>query len=224
MRNIIIALGEYYHIFNRGVDKRDIFGDIHDLERFMQSIREFNTVTPIGSIYENKFQKPQLGDSVSKLQPLVEFISYCILPNHYHFILKQIHEKGIEKFIHRFALGYSMYFNKKYKRSGVLFQGAYKALHIDTNEYLLHASAYVTFNDIVHKKWSSNSLFIRSSWPEYVEKKIDAITKNGIILEQFNSVSEYKEFALDVVNNVRDQRKLDNIYSLDSNLETESPS
>src|SRR3989344_8588607 len=96
MRKTQFAEGEYYHIYNRGVDKRSIFNNREDVERFLQCMREFNVIEPIGSLYENSFKHNQLGGSASKLrdeeanEPLVQFIAYCLNPNHYHFLLKQI--------------------------------------------------------------------------------------------------------------------------------------
>jgi|SRR3989344_5959715 len=200
MRKINFANNEFYHIYNRGTDKRAIFLDEHDIRRLFQSIDEFNAVEPIGSIYENSFCKRrqnQLGNRVSKLKKkrLVNIICYCVNLNHYHFILEQIADRGVEKFMHKFGLGYTKYFNKKYDRSGGLFQGAYKAIHIDSNEYLLHASVYVNLNDRVHKLGNSVS---KSSLEEYAEGKVGICEKN-IILGQFKNFAEYKEFAEDAL-------------------------
>lgn len=123
MRKINFANGEYYHIFNRGVDKRIIFSSQKDYARFFQSVDEFNSIDPIGSLYENSFRKRE--NQVSKKAPrkkkLIEIICYCFNPNHYHFILKQLIDRGIEKFMHRLGIGYTKYFNQKYDRNGVLF-------------------------------------------------------------------------------------------------------
>ncbi|MCK4918713.1 MAG: transposase, partial [Candidatus Pacebacteria bacterium] len=128
MRTIKFIVGEYYHIYNRGTDKRIIFNDKWDLERFFQSMIEFNTTDSIGSIYQSKYHKKEtLSTRGTKL---VDFICYSLNPNHYHFILTPLVENGIEKFIHKLGGGYTRYFNEKNKRTGVLFQGAYKAIHI----------------------------------------------------------------------------------------------
>jgi hypothetical protein len=220
MRKIPIETGEHYHVFNRGVDKRQIFFDKRDIERFLLSIKSFNSVKTIGSIHESRYGKPRLGDLVSKNEKLIEIVSYCILPNHFHFILKQVSEKGIEKFMHRLSLGYSMFFNKKYKRTGSLFQGTYKAHHVASNEYLLHLSAYVNLNGFVHKKWGGDLSFVRSSWKEFMGGTSEDISEKSIILSQFSSTDEYRQFATETLNNVRDRRGLDEIVSLDENLET----
>lgn len=184
---------EYYHIYNRGVEKRNIFTDKQDLDRFMQSMMEFNTKNPIGSLYENSFIKKQLGSRASKL---VTFIAYCVNPNHYHFIITPLVEKGVEKFMQRLGTGYTMYFNNKQKRTGVLFQGGFKSKHIDSNEYLLKLSSYVNLNNCDQNGKVKNQLSV-SSWEEYVENSDLNFCDKSIILGQFNSKKEYKEFALE---------------------------
>ncbi len=190
---------EYYHLYNRGIDKRNIFSSQKDVTRFFRSILEFNTLNPIGSIYENSFrkQKHRLGGFTSKSEKkLVDLVAYCINPNHYHFIVRQVSDRGIEKFMHRLATGYTMYFNEKEKRSGALFQGVFKSIHINSNEYLLHLSSYVNLNDRVHQLGGFKLVGSLSSWEEYVDKRIKGICEKGIILGQFKSVGEYKKFAL----------------------------
>src|SRR3990170_4161855 len=109
MRKVKFANGEYYHIFNRGVEKRDVFTNQDDLNRFFQSMSEFNTLKPIGSIYLASFRKNKLLRSLAPKSDdkLVDFICYCFCPNHYHFILQQVADKGIVKFMHRLGSGYT---------------------------------------------------------------------------------------------------------------------
>ena len=148
MRKVLLVNDEYYHVFGRGVDKRQIFMDARDYARFLQSMEEFNTVEPIGSIFENSFRKreSQLGDGVSKL---VEFICYCLNPNHYHFLMRQVADKGIEKFMHRLCLGYARYFNIKCQRSGSLFQGPFKAVCFNhTHLSVFHLIIIVAFHSV----------------------------------------------------------------------------
>jgi len=109
MRKSPFVNGEFYHVFNRGTEKRNIFSDFYDFSRFFESIDQFNTIEPIGSIYENSFK--DLSAKSSKSKKLVDFVCYCVNPNHYHFLLKQLLERGIEKFMHRVGTGYTKYFN-----------------------------------------------------------------------------------------------------------------
>jgi len=205
MRKTVFNTDEYYHIFNRGVDKRTIFQDRYDFGRFFQSVEEFNTIQPIGSIYEKSFQKDKpLGSLASKQKKLVELVCYCLNPNHYHFILKQAAERGVEKFMHRLGTGYTKYFNIRHQRNGALFQGSFKAKYIDSNEYLLYVSAYVNLNFKVHQL---GSLASKSSWNEYTSKKSGLCSKN-IILSQFRRPSEYEAFAKDALKVIREHRGL----------------
>lgn len=214
MRKIKFTNDEYYHIFNRGVEKRDIFSGKSGLDRFFQSMDEFNTLSPIGSIYAASFHKnEQVTNLIDRPKRLVSFICYCLNPNHYHFILQQLTDRGIEKFMHRLGLGYTNYFNKKYQRSGSLFQGTFKANHIDSNDYLLYASAYVNLNNKVHQ--IGNKPF-ESSWGEYVKGNGQSIfCDKKIILNQFASSENYKAFAEDALAVARERKELEKILKLD---------
>ncbi len=187
------STGEYYHIYNRGTDKRDIFANKDDLTRFLLSMREFNSTETFGSIRDTPLESKTVG------RPLVECIAHGINQNHYHFILRQVEEKGIQKFMQRLGVGYTMYFNEKYKRSGVLFQGGYKSRHISSNEYLLHASVYVNLNSRIHYGDNADSKIWASSWDEYLGKTDTEICKKDIILGQFRTREDYKKYAEDAL-------------------------
>ncbi len=202
MRKIRFADGEFYHIYNRGVDKRSVFLDQQDFERFLQSMREFNNQKPIGSLFENSFRdKTKLGNRVTKL---VDVVCYCLNPNHFHLILKQRIGNGLSEFMHRLGSGYTRYFNIKNKRNGALFQGKFKAIHVDSNEYLLHLSAYVNLNNRVHRLQGKAA---RSSWEEYVHGK-KAMCRKEIIIKQFDKPSEYKHFAESALQDILERKKL----------------
>ncbi|HKZ37188.1 MAG TPA: transposase [Chryseolinea sp.] len=217
IRKINFASGEFYHIYNRGTDKRNIFSDLADQERFIQSMKEFNALNPIGSIYEHC--RSQFGSKASKNgkkdKRLVNIVAYCLNPNHYHFILEQVSEKGIEKFMQRLGTGYSKYFNNKHERSGGLFEGKFQAVHIDSNEYLLHASVYVNLNDRVHGFGSKASKSLgkmliksRSSWDEYMGNAKEGFCTKDNILGQFKNVKEYKTYAGNVLVGIHERKFL----------------
>lgn len=219
MRKIKFANGEFYHIFNRGTDKRKIFMDQKDIQRFFQSMCEFNTLEPIGSIYEKTYlpKKNNFGSRASKKdkssrkdEKLVEFVCYCLNPNHYHFILKQTSNRGIEKFIHRLGTGYTKYFNNRRKRNGVLFQGKFKAVHINSNAQLLHVSVYVNLNSKVHFFGSSASKKVEpvSSWDEYTGKTKHDFCQKDNILGQFKNKDEYKKFAEKTLEGILERKEI----------------
>ncbi len=208
-RKTSFANGEFYHVYNRGVDKRNIFIDRADVQRFFKGMLEFNTALPIGSLYEHSFQ--QLGGETAKSEKekLVNIIAYRLNPNHFHFILEQVVEGGVSEFMKRIG-GYTWYFNNKHKRSGALFQGVFKDIHIDSNEYLLHLSAYVNLNDRVHQLGGETAKLVEgmSSWSEYTEKGVEGICEKEIVLGQFKNAVEYKKFALSSLESIV-ERKVD---------------
>ena len=207
MRKFSFEQGEYYHVYNRGVDKRAIVLEDYDSVRFLQGLREFNVIEPIGSIYENSFKKAQFGNLVSKSKKLVSIICYCLNPNHFHLLIKQTTENGIEKFMHRLGLGYAKYFNEKYKRSGSLFEGTFKAKHVSTNDYLQYLSVYINLNDQVHQIEGGASKLVRSSWREYIENK-KSICNKKTILNQFEGIGGYKKYCMDMLPLLIENKKL----------------
>lgn len=204
MRNIKFSTGEYYHIYNRGVEKRKIFLDESDYFRFLVGVKEFSEYIKFESkpCEKNCAMKP-IGSENSN----IIVVCYCLMPNHFHFIIQQLRDGGITDFMHRLSTGYAMYFNRKYDRTGVLFQGVFKAKHIAEDSYILHLSRYIHQNpleisgeDIDNKssrgfietyKWSS----LRS----YLDRNKPCVFKlnREIILGQFKNINEYRDFVLD---------------------------
>lgn len=201
MRKVELATGEIYHIVNRGVDKRSIFNNKKDLERFFECMSIFNSTKLTGSLYEHGFIKNK-----TEGKPLVKFIAYNLLPNHFHFILEQVVDGGISKFMKRLQGGYSWYFNKKNKRSGALFQGRFKSEHVDSNEYLLHLSVYVNLNDKQQASLGDPVAKLgKSSWNEYIDPtNTECIcVKKDVILEQFKSNKDYEKFAISTLEDIK---------------------
>ncbi len=171
---------------------------------------EFNTVVPVGSLYENSFRKNKDDNSTPEPEDkLVNIIAYCLNPNHFHLILEQLVENGISEFMKRLGGGYTCFFNNKNDRSGSLFQGRFKAVHIDSNEYLLHVSAYVNLNDRVHQLGGPTPKLVKSksSWEEYMNVHDSGICEKGIILEQFGSAHEYEEFSLSSLATMQERKQ-----------------
>src|SRR3989344_4396072 len=195
---------EYYHIYNRGVDKRLVFLDKYDYDRFLKSVEHFNSIKPIGSLYELSF-----GGETAKLhKKLVHIIAYCLNQNHYHLKLQQKSIGCISEFMKRLGGGYTWYFNNKHERSGVLFQGTFKSKHITSNEYLLYLSAYVNLNFKVHKlPLGGETAKYVSSWDEYTRTK-NGLCATDIIKEQFQNEKEYIAFANGALKNMLEQKEM----------------
>ncbi len=216
MRKTIFTNGEYYHIFNRGTDKREIFSDFQDYERFLLSMNLLNDVNDGLMIEWRDYKKsnplPNLDDFLKlrfrKRDPLVEIIAYCLNPNHYHFILKQIIDKGIEKFLHKIGTSHTKYYNTMRKRNGSLFQGVFKSILIDFNEYLLYLSAYVNKNNFIHG-YNKNDDWEYSSLPDYLGKRNTGLINKKIILDQFKNINEYNKFLNNNALYIRNKKELE---------------
>jgi REP element-mobilizing transposase RayT len=211
MRKTEFANGEYYHIFNRGVDKRRIFQDESDYFRFWLSINLLNDEMDglMLNWRNSKRDRPDLclknfrQESGSCQKSLVKLIAYCLNPNHFHFILKQKREDGLKRFMHKISTSYANYFNAKYDRSGALFQGRFKSIHIKNNSSLLYLTSYVNCNCEVHGIAKASD-YRWCGFPEYIGKSKEGICDKEIIMKQFQSRKEYAEFAKE---NIRDAKQ-----------------
>lgn len=202
MRKIQFAKNEYYHIFNRGVDKRQIFVGTADFKRFLTAMDLLNDEQDGKLIawrdYKRNHPKTELSDflkiSFRVRKPLVRIVAYCLNPNHYHFLLTQIAENGIRKFMHKLGTSHTKYFNEKNGRTGSLFQGTFKSTHIKSNGLLIRMSAYINSNCEIHGIAKAES-YPWCSFPEYSGKTATNLCKKEIILSQFRNFSEYREFV-----------------------------
>lgn len=167
----------YYHIYNRGNRKQNIFVVRRDYERFLKKTLE----------YKNDFN--------------VTILCYCLMPNHFHFLVRQNMEVSLSKFMLRLSTSYAKYFNIKYEEVGSLFQSRFQAKFIETEEYLLELSRYIHRNpkellpstpgvELADYKWSS--------YPAYLGLVKDELIDISIILDFFSRkerVKDYKSFV-----------------------------
>jgi putative transposase len=124
----------------------------------------------------------------------VEVVCYCLLPNHFHFILQQRTENGISDFMRKLSTGYTKYFNKKNERSGHLFQGAFKAVAVETDEQLLYLSGYINGNVEIHKIGKAED-WEWGSYKDYIGKRNGATCNKKIILDEFKHIKDYQEYV-----------------------------
>lgn len=206
--------GEYYHIYNRGVDKRDVFTCTEDVERFLESLLVFNRVESTGSIRDQRehcgvkrIDSPDV-ERLGKGEPLVDVVAYCILPNHFHFILKQRTDNGISEFMKRLLGGYTKYFNEGNDRTGALFQGAFKSKLCSSDDYFKTLSAYVSYNFTVHDIPKAKLLFVKTSLDEYRSKHYLYVSKSEaeFALGIFGTMHKLEAFAKETVAFIRQKR------------------
>lgn len=203
-----LVTGEYYHIYNRGVDKRDIFNDVSDLERFKESIKEFNQIDTIGSLQQLRALSPKsLEEMMIGREPLVAIVAFTLNPNHFHFLLKQLVDGGIAKFMQKLSGGYTSYFNDKDGRSGSLFQGTFKSKLAD-DAYFKKIFPYVNQNYLVHDIPEDKLNLVFSSNQEYDSEVFDFISEveGQFVLNMFNNKNEYKNHCKEIINIIREKR------------------
>lgn len=189
MRKTPFEKGYYYHIYNRGTEKRKIFLKNPDYSKFLQQIKKFN--------FPNNTPE------------YVEIIALCLMPNHFHFLLIPVVDNGIPLFMQKLGTGYTMYFNKKYERTGVLFQGPYRCILIESESHLLHLTRYIHLNPVELiepgwkekgvKNWNKVNKFLEkypwSSYKDYLdEENLPFPVNKNVLIEEFQSPERYKKF------------------------------
>lgn len=189
----------YYHLYNRGVEKRVIFQDEQDYSVFLSYLKTYllpKDITKISKDLANPNISGKEKEQLLKLLHLNNFneeislLAYCLMPNHFHFLVKQEPENGIDVFMNSLATRYTQYFNAKYKRVGPLYQGIYKAVLVETDEQLLYLSSYIHRNPLSDKpyaKYKQANFFLRpSSLPEYLNQRQTAWIHPEEILSFFS--------------------------------------
>ncbi len=211
MRKQKIASGGIYHIYNRGVEKRSLFLDDRDYNRFIYNLAVFNDIKPA----LNSGRKSIIGlaekeiKSIKQKRPLVNIIAFCLMSNHYHLLLEQEENDGISKFMNKLGVGYANYFNLKYQRVGPLFQGKFKSVLVNNEAHFLYIPHYIHLNplDLVMPSWREGSIketkkalnFLNSykwsSYGDYTDKTNFQFLDKHILFEYFNGAEGYvKEF------------------------------
>ncbi len=184
----------YYHIFNRGVEKRIIFLDIRDYQHFLQTLYYYQFQGPKPKFSnKNRFKVKDF----SKNSKIIEIICYCLMPNHFHLLIRQVKKDGIKEFLQKVINSYTKYFNTKHNRVGHLFQGMSKAVLVESDEQLLHLSRYIHLNPYVSDLTDKPENYPYSSYPAFVRNYDDPLAVKELILNSFKSAEKYKEFVDD---------------------------
>lgn len=179
----------FYHVYNRGVEKRDIFLDRDDYLAFLHLLK--TALLPPEELKPEKQKEPDFLQGATLKRGIwrprknfygkIDLLSYALMPNHYHFLLKQIQATAMTEFIRSIFTTYSMYFNKKYQRVGPLFQGNFKAVDIDNDNYLLWVSRYI------HRNPEDFINYPYSSYGDYLNQRNTAWVNKTLILNYFES-------------------------------------
>lgn len=206
--------GEYYHIYNRGIDKRIIFHDKQDKERFLMLLYIANSEDnlKLDNLTHNLHKQYKEIMSFKKGKQLVSIVGWCLMSNHFHILIKQDLEEGITKFMRKLGVGYSMYFNNKYKRQGALFGGPFKSKLIEDDRYFRKLFSYIHLNplEIKFPQWEENislknksiemenflKSYIYSSYQDYINinRTENSILNKDISKYYFDPEHSFKNF------------------------------
>lgn len=199
MRKVPIVTGQIYHIFNRGVNKGTIFFSEVDYRRFYNAAIHYKT-SNVKFSYEKSFYSKSHNDPVSlKVESKLEVLAYCLMPNHFHFLVKQLVDGGVTSYFRRLLNGYSHFVNVKYHRVGPLFQGRFKSVHIESDNQLLHISRYIHLNPIVSGLVSKLENYSWSSYLSYVAELEDNLCETEFLEKYFKSKEDYQKFVIDQI-------------------------
>lgn len=194
----------YYHLYNRGVEKRKIFLDQQDYAVFLSYLKDYLTPKDAQQLHQqladptlNRQEKDKLLKKLrlNNFAGEITLLAYCLMPNHFHFLVKQKGSGSIDKFMNSLGTRYSMYFNRKYSRVGSLYQGVYKAVLVTNSPQFLYLTSYI------HKQALVQGLALRQqpcSFPEYIgERHTSWIHPEEILLHFTNSYPSlsYRNFV-----------------------------
>lgn len=211
----------YYHLYNRGVEKRTIFLDEQDYSVFLSYLKEYLSPKNVSGLSQ-KLANPNISsrerDKILKTIRLNNFadeitlLSYCLMPNHFHFFIKQKSAGSIDKFMNSLGTRYTMFFNKKYKRVGSLYQGVYKAVDVTSDAQFIYLTKYIHKQALAFQGEALESQ--PSSFKEYLrQRKTNWIDTNEVLSYFSKTVPHlsYETFVKeDENNNIISSLELDN--------------
>lgn len=202
-RKVILATNETYHVYNRGVEKRPIFLTRKDYTRLTDLVNYYRFENcPFKYSHFKRITNEEKLSVMKRLEikpsKLIEILSFCLMPNHIHFLIKQLTDNGLTKFMAKVQNGFSHYFNKRHDRIGHLFQGNFGATRIENDEQLLHVNRYIHLNPVSSYLIKIDDLdkYEYSSYLEYINEKT-AFCNTQEILSHFRDIEDYKNFISD---------------------------
>jgi putative transposase len=193
-RQTILATDETYHIFNRSLRQTPLFTNRREFNIFLMAARYYLQVDPPVkfSYYRQQPNRYELNFD----KTLVKVIAYCLMPDHYHFILTQLEEDGIKTFIHRLANSYSHYFNIKHDQRGPVFESRFKAIRVKTQDQLIHLSRYLHLNPVTSYLVEDPEDYDYSSYKFYLGKERSDFLDLADVMVDFPSTEKYRRFVL----------------------------
>lgn len=204
VRKEVIATGEVYHVFNRSIDKQRIFKNSYDYRRLLELIQYYQFLnTPVRYSHFNRLnleQKEIIWYQLRKQSKrIVDIYAFCVMPNHFHFLMKPLEDNGLSDYMRFIQLGYAKYFNKKYHRKGVLFEGMFHAVRIEDDEQFVHVHRYILLNPVTAFLIKLDAID-NYPWSAYPYLFKDNFVNSEYIKSQFSSIEKYLSFLKDQEN------------------------
>lgn len=204
-RSVVFQNGFVYHLFNRGVNRQPIFFTPRDYKRFT-ALLEYYRFHPVLKSYSHYLalsiaEQNVFRQSLEQQPMAIDILAYCLMPNHFHILVKQNIDGGIHSFLSNVANGYTKYLNTKRERVGPLYQGPFKAVIVETDEQLFHLSRYIHINPVVSNIVMIDALasYSWSSLPMYLKTQTNQFINVQEILNNFKNIQGYKEFVYDQI-------------------------
>ena len=208
---------EFYHVLNRGVDKREVVLDDADRLRFLHDLFVFNDLNP--ALHP---KIPERREEGQRRKLLVRVHAFCLMPNHFHLLLSPQIENGIPLFMKKLGMGYTKYFNERYERSGALWQGKYKRILIERDAHFLFIPYYIHLNalDLTYPEWRTGQVKdIRKAlehlntyrWSSHLDyigiKNFPSITQRELLSSLFETKQNYEKEITNIISDTELAKK-----------------
>jgi putative transposase len=217
LRKEPLVKDEIYHVYNRGVEKRNIFLDEQDHKYFIKNLHDFNTKEPA----EHPRLRAKNEENRSLREQLVKIYAFCLMPNHFHMMLEQITDNGITNFMKKIGIGYAMYFNQKYTRSGILFQGRFQTKRIAKDNHFNYLPHYIHLNPVklIEPDWKQGKInniqkaldFLNNyKWSSYLDycgkKNFSQIIEKNFLEQYFETPEKMQNEILELLKTANENK------------------
>lgn len=217
-RLIPLVTQQVYHVFNKSIDDRQVFVAKRECLRTIETLRFYQLSSPPLRLSKllnlPQERRTEIIPQLKNWDKLIEILAFCLMPNHFHFLLKQLKDNGISKFLSNFQNSFTRYFNTKNKRTGPIFLDQFKAVRVENEEQLLHVSRYIHLNpytSFVVKDIKGLENYPWSSFPYYIKGEENEICSLSLVLASFKNPQSYYQFVIDQKDYQRELHKIQHL-------------
>ncbi len=203
-----LETGKVYHVYNRGVEKRTTFTDTDEHQHFLRTLAYYQQ----SAVVRRLSNAADFALAERKLPFRFDILTYCLMPNHFHLLLKQNEDGGIREGLSLILNSYTKAFNTKHKRVGPLFQGRFQSVEIEDDEQLVHTARYIHLNPYVASLETELGVYPWSSWKEYFSKADRSISQPHMIQDYFLEAGSLLAFMTDHADYARTLSRLKHTF------------